>query len=509
MTDIIVHKKNDVYLNIECEAHIAHDLSDFFTFRVPGYKFMPAYRNRVWDGKIRLFNAFGGELYVGLLPYVVEFAERKDLTIQSLPWEYTTTIEETKKYFNDLDPFVSGKSITPYDYQVDTVHHGINHKRALMISPTSSGKSLMIYALINWLLSNVILDKKHESKLPWKQYASGGKILIIVPTTSLVEQLYKDFEDYSNGSSFCYDSVLTHRIYAGKDKDTDCPVVITTWQSIYKLKKEWFSQFGAVIGDEAHNFKAKSLTSILTKMTKCEYKFGFTGTLDGTQTHKLVLEGLFGPVHNVTTSKALMDADLIAKLHIEAVTLKYTDEEKKLVKPMVYADEIDWLIKCEKRNKFICDLALTRESNTLILFQYVEKHGKKLFKHLTEKNSERSIFFVSGEIKTEIREEIRAITEKSKNAIIVASYGTFSTGINIRNLHNIIFGHPVKSRIRNLQSVGRVLRKYDDKERATLFDISDDLSWKKHKNYSLRHFFERVKIYNSEKFDYKLRSIEL
>jgi len=197
------------------------------------------------------------------------------------------------------------------------------------------------------------------------------------------------------------------------------------------------------------------------------------------------------------------------KLEIEAVTLKYTDEEKKLVKGMIYTDEIDWLIKCEKRNKFICDLALTRESNTLILFQYVEKHGKKLFKYLKDKSPERPVFFVSGEIKTEIREEIRAITEKSKNAIIVASYGTFSTGINIRNLHNIIFGHPVKSRIRNLQSVGRVLRKYDDKEKATLFDISDDLSWKKHKNYSLRHFFERVKIYNSEKFDYKLRSIKL
>jgi superfamily II DNA or RNA helicase len=361
-----------------------------------------------------------------------------------------------------------------------------------MISPTSSGKSLMIYALVNWYLNTI--DKK---------------ILIIVPTTSLVEQLYKDFEDYTTGSSCEYTADLAHRIYAGKDKETDKRVVITTWQSIYKLKKDWFKQFGAVIGDEAHNFKAKSLTSILTKMTECEYKFGFTGTLDGTQTHKLVLEGLFGPVHNVTTSRALMDAEQIAKLQIEAITLKYTDEEKKLVKTMIYKDEIDWLINCKKRNKFICELALTRESNTLILFQFVEKHGKKLFKYLTEKSPERSIFFVSGEIATEVREDIRAITEKSENVIIVASYGTFSTGINIRNLHNIIFGHPVKSRIRNLQSVGRVLRKYDDKEKATLFDISDDLSWKKHKNYSLRHFFERVKIYNSEKFDYKLRSIEL
>ena len=494
MPDIVVHQKDDVYLNIECEAGLAHDLSDFFTFRVPGYKFMPAYRSRAWDGKIRLFNAFGGELYVGLLPYVVEFAERRDLTIQVPPLVAQTTIEETVEFFSGLDPHVAGEKIVPYDFQVSSVHHGINHKRALMISPTSSGKSLMIYALVNWYLYHI---------------GELRKILIVVPTTSLVEQLYKDFEDYTTGSECEYTADMAHRIYSGKEKITDKRVVITTWQSIYKLKKDWFKQFGAVIGDEAHNFKAKSLTSILTKMTECEYKFGFTGTLDGTQTHKLVLEGLFGPIHKVTTSKELMDKETIAKLHIEAVTLGYTDEEKKEVKQMIYADEVNFLINHPKRNKFICDLALSRETNTLVLYQYVEKHGKKLFEAIKTKDPKRPVFFVSGEIKTEIREEIRAITEKSTNAIIVASYGTFSTGINIRNLHNIIFGHPAKSRIRNLQSIGRVLRKDEGKIRATLFDISDDLSWKKHKNFSLRHFFERVKIYNSEKFDYKLRSIKL
>ena len=495
MTDIIIHKKDDVYVNIECEASIAHDLSDYFTFKVPGYKFMPAYKSRAWDGKIRLFNAFGGELYYGLVPYVVEFAERHELTIQTLPLERTTTVEETAEFFKKLNPQVGLSPIQPYDYQYEALHHGLNQKRALMLSPTSSGKSLMIYALVNWYMEKI-----------------EKKILIIVPTTSLVEQLYKDFEDYSAGSGnagACRMFYNTHRIYAGKAKETEKKVVITTWQSIYKLKKDWFQKFGVVIGDEAHNFKAKSLTSILTKMTDCEYKFGFTGTLDGTQTHRLVLEGLFGAVHKVTTTKELMDSETIAKLHIEAVTLGYTDVEKKAVKLMTYKEEIDFLITHKKRNDFICDLALSRPRNTLILFQYVDKHGKKLYEYLTKKDPERPVFFVSGEVKTEVREEIRAITETSTNAIIVASYGTFSTGINIRNLHSVIFGHPAKSRIRNLQSVGRVLRLDSGKTKATLFDISDDLSWKKHKNFSLKHFLERVKIYNTEKFDYKLRSIKL
>ena len=183
MSDIVVHQKDDVFLQIESEAGIAHDLSDFFTFKVPGYKFMPAYRSRAWDGKIRLFSVFGGELYVGLLPYVIEFAERRNLTIEYPKKTAKVTPEETAKFLMGLNPHVNKKAITPYDYQMAAVHHAINQDRALMISPTSSGKSFMIYALVNWYLTKI-----------------KRKILIIVPTTSLVEQLYKDFEDYSTSN---------------------------------------------------------------------------------------------------------------------------------------------------------------------------------------------------------------------------------------------------------------------------------------------------------------------
>jgi len=490
--DITVTIKDDVFLRVDCAAEISHELSAFFTFEVPGAKYMPTYRTRQWDGKIRLYNVFGGEVYVGLLNYIIEFAKHRDLTIDYPKNVKTETIKQTTEFLKALNPHAEGLPIEPYDYQIDAVNYAINHNRALFVSPTSSGKSLMIYSLVRNYI-NVV----------------ENKILIIVPTTSLVEQLYKDFADYSSEYDPDFSEKNVHRIYSGKEKTTDKNVVITTWQSIYKFKKDFFKQFDCVIGDEAHNFKAKSLTSILTKMTDCKYKFGFTGTLDGTTTHKLVLEGLFGPVRNVTTTKNLMDNETIAKLQIEAVTLKYNDEERKWVKPMTYQEEVDWLISHKKRNKFICDLTLSRCTNTLVLFQFVEKHGKKLFEALKKAEPDRPIFFVSGEVKTLVREEIRELTEKSEDAIIVASYGTYSTGINIRNLHNIIFAHPSKSRIRNLQSVGRGLRKSYGKKNATLFDLSDDLSWKKHKNFSLKHFVERIKIYNSEKFNYTLRSIKL
>jgi superfamily II DNA or RNA helicase len=277
------------------------------------------------------------------------------------------------------------------------------------------------------------------------------------------------------------------------------------------MKKMFFKSFNVLIGDEAHGFKSKSLTSIATKMVDCPYKFGTTGTLDGTTTHRLVLEGLFGPVYKVITTKQLMDEKKISSLSIHCVVLEYEENIRRAYKNLTYQEEILFLISNKKRNKFIKNLAVTQEGNTLVLFQMVAKHGKILHKLITEelKDTNRKIFFVSGETKTKDRELVREITEKENDAIIIASYGTFSTGINIKNLHNIIFASPSKSRIRNLQSIGRGLRKSDVKDHATLYDIADDIHWKKHKNFTLKHFFERIKIYNSEQFDYKIHKVEI
>jgi superfamily II DNA or RNA helicase len=328
--------------------------------------------------------------------------------------------------------------------------------------------------------------------------------LIIVPTTTLVHQMYSDFEEYGfNSEKYC------HKIFSGKDKNTDKPVVITTWQSIYKLRKDWFKKFDVVIGDEAHLFKAKSLTSILEKMEDTEYRFGFTGTLDGTQTHKLVLEGLFGPAQKVISTKELMDSGTLADFKIKILALKYHDEIRKIVSKMDYQAEMDFLVSHEGRNKFIKNLALSLNGNTLLLFQYVDKHGRILEEMIKEEAGDRKVFFIHGGVKGEERDDIRGIVEKENNAIIVASYGTFSTGVNIKNLHSIIFASPSKSKIRNLQSIGRGLRKSDTKDSATLYDIADDLSWKSTSNFTLKHLMERVKIYDEEKFDYKLYSIGL
>ena len=470
-------------MSIDCDdAGIKYELSEYFTFKVPGAEFMPTFRNKMWDGKIRLFNMWTSQLYIGLMGHLEDFCKSRDYHLVGqdsvIPKQKFST-EEVVKALLDLNlPF------TPRNYQVDAIRDGLNDKRLVMLSPTGSGKSLIIYGLT--------------------QLGTSGRVLIIVPTTSLVEQMYKDFKDYG------YDvEANCHKIYSGHEKDTDKRIVITTWQSVYKLPKKWFADYKMVIGDEAHLFKATSLKTLMEKTENAVMRFGTTGTLDDTKTHKLMLEGLFGPVRRFTTSKQLMKDGQLAKLKISCIMLNYSDEIRQQNKKYTYQEEMNFLVSYTPRNNFIRNLALDQTGNTLLLFQYVEKHGKVLYDIIKEKAKDRKVFFVFGGVGANEREEIRAITEKEKDAIIVASYGTFSTGINIRNLHNIIFASPSKSKIRNLQSIGRGLRLGDNKEEAQLFDISDDMSWKQHRNYTLEHAVERIKTYNEEKFKYKTVKVSI
>ncbi len=496
MDKLVIQKKNESVMIVGCDFGIAAELSDFFSFFVPGYKFMPAFRNKVWDGKIRLFNAQTHELPLGLLPYVNNFCKKRNYTVEyedgpyGSPENYNVVdVNEIMSFIKSLDLRSRDQEIGVRDYQFNAICEGIRRKRAVLLSPTGSGKSLIIYTLMRWFLHNC-----------------SGKVLIIVPTTSLVRQMYSDFEDYASADQSWIAKDECHVIYSGQPKtNINERVFISTWQSIYKLPHTWFEQFGIVFGDECHGFKSKSLTSIMNKSRNASYRFGTTGTLDGTQTHQLVLEGLFGKLLKVTTTRKLQDDNTLADLKINMIMFKYSEEAREKFGARTYHEEIDYIVTDKKRNVFIKNLALKQNGNTLVLFQFVEKHGKILFNMIESAAAEgRKVFFVSGNTEASDREAIRKITEGQKNAIIVASLGTFSTGINIRNLHNIIFASPSKSQIKVLQSIGRGLRVSDDGRKATLYDITDDLHWKSRQNYALLHGIERLKIYKKEKFKYQI-----
>ncbi len=480
---MIISKKNEVYLSLsDLQPSESRELFEYFTFEVPGARFMPMYKNRIWDGKIRLFSPGTGEIYVGLLEYVKRYCDKRNISYileKGVENGRDVSSEVVSGFVRSLKPKSKGKSLKIRDYQIQAVQHAISRNRSLIVSPTASGKSLVIYSLVRYY------------------QMAGEQILILVPTTSLVEQMYTDFQDYGwSPGTYC------QRIYQGHDRKVNKDVVISTWQSLYKMPKKYFEQFGCVIGDEAHLFKAKSLTGIMTKLHLCKYRFGFTGTLDGTQTHKLVLEGLFGPAKKVTTTKQLMDKKTLANLKIKCIILKHPNIRER----MTYAEELDYLVSSESRNHFILELLRNIDGNTLCLFQLVEKHGKILYNDM---KGDENVYFVYGGTDTDQREKIRGLVEKHKNSTTIASYGTFSTGINIRNINNIVLASPSKSKIRVLQSIGRGLRRSSIKDSILIYDIADDISYGERRNFTLNHFTARINIYNEEQFNYEISRTKL
>jgi len=485
MADLVIQKKNEVYLKVQAEPHLHKEAAEFFTFEIPSAKYMQKTRRyKGWDGKVRLYSPATGEIYCGLVDYLTDWAKDRGYQVEYLESEHFG-------HPKDQNELITPQSVVGFvkalrlpvkvrDYQYAAIYESLRYNRALLLSPTASGKSLMIYSLVRFHV-NV-----------------KRNVLIIVPTTSLVEQMYKDFKEYGwNVKDHC------HRIYGGKEKYTDHNVVISTWQSIYKEPRKWFEKFDVVIGDEAHLFKAKSLTAIMNKLHGCKYRIGFTGTLDGTECNQLVLEGVFGKCSKVTKTSELMEKGHVAKLKVEVIVLKHDEQIFE-----GYQDEMEYLCEHEQRNHFIRNLACDLKGNTLVLFNYVEKHGLPLYEMINS-HTDRPVHLVYGGVDVDDREHIRRLVENENDQIIVASYGTFSTGINIRRLHNLVFASPSKSRVRNLQSIGRVLRQSRGKEVATLYDIADDISRDSGKNYTLLHLFERLKIYKEENFNYEIVEIKL
>jgi superfamily II DNA or RNA helicase len=487
MADIRIRKLNEVYLHIVAEKAVLTEMSAYFTFEVPGAKFTPAFKNRLWDGRIRMLNIGTRNIYAGLYYHILEFAEKSGYTIEK-DEDVNPTSDISRdiiaRYINTVvNPHSNGKKLDIREYQLDAIHHCIKNKRAIIVSPTSSGKSLILFSVTRYLLG------AKEAK----------RVLFIFPTTALVSQMASDFSDYSSESGWDV-SARSHLIYAGQEKYSNKALTFSTYQSLANQPISFFDQFDAVVVDEVHTAKSKSITTILERCHNIIYRIGVTGTLTDGKAHKLVIEGLFGRAYTTTTTSELIKKNEVSELSIKCVLLKYPESSCKIMKDATYAEELKYICLNEHRNRFIANLTKSLTGNTLVLFNYIE-HGKILYELLKHKGN---VHFVHGKIPVDKREEVRKIAESTSDCIIIASVGVFSTGINIRNLQHGIFATPSKSQIRVLQSLGRIIRLNGKNSKATLFDIADDLSWKSHKNYTLGHFEDRVSIYATNKLNYKI-----
>lgn len=502
MTDVVhVKKFNESYIMVwPDEAGILFELSDFFSFYTEGYKFSPKYNAGVWDGKIYLYDTRKKLLHGGLFNELKDFCDARNYRLEveecpayGLPSQEDNIHEDyVKEYVDGLNIHSKGVKLTVKDYQYQAIHVALRHKGQIILSPTGSGKSLLIYSIVRHILDD-----------------DSSRVLIIVPTTTLVHQMYNDFADYSSHNDFDVESNC-HIIMAGKEKNTKKRVVISTWQSLLKIEQSWLSGFSAVVSDEVHLAKSAEISKIILKCADASYRLGFTGSLDKSKTNRMVLRGLFGPITRVTTTRKLMDEGDLSTINVKTIVLDYSKETKTLVKKFDYAKEVDFLCQHERRNKFIRNLVISLEGNTLVLFNFVEKHGKILYEMIKERAGDRSVFFVHGNVDSVERDEVRGLVGKMKNAIIVASFGSFSTGTNIPNLNNIVFSSPTKSIIRVLQSIGRGTRLAEGKNSFVLYDVMDKLSDSKTKsNHTYTHGIERLRIYSKEGFPYRITEVKI
>lgn len=501
MTEKIrVMLKNFVYLKIDCDLGIKYEIKDHFTFDVPGARFMPKFRAKVWDGKVSLFNAANSTLFAGVYPELVEFAKAGGYEIEliespefGLPGEKTNILpEDFVDYCKSLDIQSSGDDLKIRAYQYEAAFRAIRDTRHVILSPTGSGKSLIIYLITRYLLDSI-----------------DARTLIVVPTTALVHQMVGDFADYSSKNGFDAEG-NTHMIMGGYEKHTRKKIVVSTWQSLMRLPLEWFN-FDCVIIDECQGAKSTELQKLLEKCCNTRYRFGTSGSLDKSTTHKMMIQGVLGSTIKVASTKQLMEKKQLSPIDIKCVVLNHSDETKTLLKKnKEYDVELDYLVSCEKRNKFIVNLAMSLDGNTLVMYRLVEKHGDVLNKMFLDRIGDRKYFYVHGKTKVEDRESVRSIMEQSNNAITLASYGIFGAGTNIKKIHNIIFASPSNSLVRVLQAIGRGLRLAEGKDGLVLFDIADDLSFnKKKKNFAYRHLIDRLNIYTNEEFPYTITTIDL
>lgn len=492
MTEILrTTKINETWLRLDAEVYLLEELNDAFKFRPNNFQFSPLYKNKVWDGWIRLVQVYKQKTYVGLANQLKDFCDSRGYIYEGyLPSQSNVSMEDVQSFVKKLNIHSANKPIQFRDYQYDAVYTALKYKKHIIQSPTGSGKSAQIYTIIRAL--------------------EGKNILLLVPTVSLVTQMFSDFQDYSSANGWDVKDNC-HVIYAGQSKVSDKLIKISTWQSLQSktnIKDSWFEQFDVVIVDETHLAKGKEISGILEKCTNAKYRLGFTGSLDKFHTHKQILFSHFTNTTKVASTRELIDKGHLSNIKIKALVLKYDTEICEALYKAKYQAEISFLVGNDKRNKMIKKLALSTKGNTLVLFRLVEKHGEILY-DLMKSSTDKQVYFIHGGTEVEDREQIRNLIKSNDNVIIIASEGVFSTGVNAPNIHNIIFTSPTKSMIKVIQSIGRGLRKAEGKNNMKLFDIADDLRVKKHENYTWIHFAERLSIYASEQFEYEIVEVTL
>jgi|TARA_R110002020_G_scaffold110261_1_gene254816 superfamily II DNA or RNA helicase len=361
------------------------------------------------------------------------------------------------------------------EYQEEVIRKALKIGRGTCVLGTGAGKTLTTAALIENYFQNCS-DK------------DTFKCIVLVPDLGLVSQTYEEFNNV--GTTF----KMTK--WTGKTKpDLTSNVVICNIGIVQSQfdTNDWMKYVDLLIVDECHKIKATNKVSKIVSNIRTHNKYGFTGTLPENNLDKWSIIGKLGPVIYEKTSYELRLEDYLANVNVKILNLDYNTPPRYL-SDNAYKEELDFIYESHFRNTFLTKLCDKLENNTLILVNHISQ-GVILSEYLTQ-CKDKQVYFIRGEVEVDTREDIKRIMEKDNNVLCVAMSSIFSTGVNIKNLHNIIFAAGGKSFIRTVQSVGRGLRKHSSKNKLIIFDICDNL------RYGLRHCEKRKEIYDREKIKY-------
>jgi superfamily II DNA or RNA helicase len=370
------------------------------------------------------------------------------------------------------------------DYQEETVLSALENKSGIILLPTSAGKTLVMATLVSSIL------KQHNLKT-----------LILVPNLQLVTQSYADFIEYG----IAKEDVT---MWTGKyEPDLNAKIFISNIQILQSEKQDLslLKTIGLLIVDEVHVCKRSNLINKILDQIPAVYRFGLTGTLPDNNLDQWNILGKFGKIIYKKKSYDLREQNYITQVVVAVLKLFYNNlpnfSPKSATNPIqAYEEEIQFLQTNNFRNSVITKIINKVDKNTLVLVDRII-HGEELLRVLQSKTN-KNVYFVHGKVDVEEREEIRKLMEEQDDVVCIAISKIFSTGINIKNLHNIIFAAIGKAKIKIIQSIGRTLRKHSSKKRATIFDIWDNLK------YGNSHIIERMSLYDEEKIPYTVTEIK-
>lgn len=485
--DLKIKKLDSSFIKIETdEESVLYDIYKSFSYSEPNFYRRPG---TFWDGVTRLFNKSKKTLPYGLLFDLLELCKKRKWEFE-LDKEFKEDIvdvskEEISEWVKELDiRNEKNEKIEVYDYQLEAIYLSIKFRRLTLLAATNAGKSLILYCLVRYYLMH-----------------DDAKVILVVPTIALVNQMYNDFENYSTSNGWSVQSNV-HKISAGIEKRSNKQVYISTFHSICKQEAEYFEDVTDILVDEAHKASSKSIKDICDLSVNARTKIGMTGTLKPEIIHPMLVKSRLGSIKRIVTVKELQDSGRATKTKIVRVLLKYNEEYKKRIFKADYKEEIDFIISCKARNEIIKNFAKNTQNNTLLLFRLKDKHLVELYNQLIEEDKSKKYFMYTGDTTPEEKELIKKYVEENNDACVLGTEGSISTGISIRNLHNFGFCHPLKSSIIVLQSIGRMLRLHKDKEYATIFDFCDDFSTKSWINTALKHSYDRTDYYKNEGLTY-------